>query len=150
MNKAYQLPHDQPNPFADTEQTPGAAGDSASPYAAGAIPAASVDLGAQTYQATLTPRPAWLVSVSDVSLALALLALLATILFMLPWGIFTLALGVYGWWMARHDLHAMRYGAMEPSRRLTAQLALGLAIAGTVTSLLSIVVSVARFWMLGV
>lgn len=148
MNKAYQLPHDKPNPFADTANAPGAAGENASPYAAGAIPAASVDPGEGSYQATLTPRPQWLLGVSGFALLTGVGGLLAAYSWFFPWGIFSLALGGYGWTMARHDLRAMHYGAMESSTRKEARLALWLSVAATLASILSVMLSVGWYWVL--
>ncbi len=148
MNKAYQLPHDKPNPFADSANATDAAGENASPYAGGAIPAASVDPGPGAYQATLTPRPQWLLGVSGFALLAAVGALIAAFLWFFPWGFVTLFIGSYGWAMARHDLRAMHYGAMEPSTRKEARLALCLAIAGTVASLISVALWVGWYWVL--
>lgn len=152
MNKAYQLPHDKPNPFADTASPPGeagTAGENASPYAGGAIPAASVDPGEGAYQVTLTPRPQWLLGVSGVALLGAVAALVMTFWWFLPWGVFALAIGCYAWAMARHDLRAMHYGAMEPSTRKEARLALWLGIVSTITSIVALVIWLGWFWVLG-
>lgn len=147
MNKAYQLPHDQPNPFAETANASGAAGENASPYAAGPIPAASVDPGPGAYQATLTPRPQWLLVLSGLSLLMALIAVPAAFVWLLPLGVVSLFLSSGAWTMARHDLRAMHYGAMEPSTRSEVRLALWLAIVATLLGMVSIGAWVWAMWL---
>ena len=140
MSKAYQFPHDEPNPFA--EATPAAPAPGDNPYASGAEAAQKPVLGADAYQQTLVPRSGLVLGLSVTSLVGALVAVVVSF-WCLPLGVFVLMLSMPTVAMAQHDLKAMKLGAMDSENRGTVQVALVLAIISSVASALSLIVPVA-------
>jgi hypothetical protein len=135
MSKAYQFPHDEPNPFTEPIVATPAASDN--PYAAGSIGTRPPVPAADAYQKTMPPRSLQLMIMALLSLIGSLLAA-ALAYFYLPLGIFTLALSVPTWSMARHDLLAMRFGAMDDAAQPGVRTSLGLAIVSTVLGVVSL------------
>lgn len=134
MSKAYQFPHDEPNPFADQAAgAPAAASDN--PYLAGNTAASPGD-AAPAYQSTLPPRGGRLMAMSLSALAGGILALVLAF-WLLPMGIFSLAVGIPAWAMARHDWRAIQHGAMDDRERDTVRAAWRLAATGVMLSVLS-------------
>ncbi len=139
MSKAYQFPHDEPNPFAEATPAQPSAGEN--PYAAGAAAAQRPVLSADTYQQTLAPRSGLLLGMAVTALLGSLVAL-GLSFFCLPLGALVLVLSIPTVLMARHDLKAMKFGAMDGAERTMVMVAPVLAMIGSVVSALSLLVPV--------
>jgi hypothetical protein len=144
-NKAYQFPQGEPNPFSD--KAAGAApGQGENPFAVSHEPVRSVDPGPGAYQQTLQQRSGMLLTFSILGL-IGSLAALACSFFFLPIGIFSLLESIPALLMSRHDLLAMRAGAMEPSQKNSVTLAWVFALVGTILGVISLGICAALFFM---
>jgi hypothetical protein len=140
-NKAYQFPQGEPNPFAET--TPQNAPDGgANPFAVGNEPVRSVDPGPGAYQQTLQQRSGTILAFAVVGLVGAVIALPLGYWYV-PAGVFSLATSVPALLMARHDLEAMRLGAMDARQRKSVQTANIFAIIGVVIGVISLLICAA-------
>jgi hypothetical protein len=137
MSKAYQFPHDEPNPFAESAASPAETGGGDNPYATQAIPAQSVAAGPDTFHATLAPRDGRLILLSVMGLGMALAAV-PLVMCYLPLALLSLPLSLCAWGMARHDLRAMAHGAMRDEARGRVRFAQGVALIGSVLGLLTL------------
>ena len=143
MSKAYQFPADEPNPFAEKTVEQPQAG--VNPYAAGVGPADRAAQFAGAYQSTLPARSGTLLALGIVSVVGSLAALLLAY-WCLPLGFFMLMITIPAWGMARHDLRAMRQGAMSADAEATVRIARGMAIFGTVVSAIALLLPVGIFF----
>lgn len=144
MNKAYQFPQDEPNPFAEANAP--ASGADANPYAAGSE-ASRATPPSDAYQATLPSRAGKLLALGIGSLVAALISAV-TAFWCLPLGIFVLMFSVPAVSMASHDLKAMKMGAMADSDRGLVIGALATAIVASVICALSLLVPIGMILLL--
>ena len=139
MSKAYQFPHDsrEPNPFADQAAGPPTP-ISDNLYAAPASSTSPPAVQTGAFEQTAPHRGGFVLLLGLLGFSTALLAL-PFAYFLLPLGLFTLALSIPAWIMGRNDLAAMHSGAMEPSGRGATRAGWLLGLLGIMLCALSIV-----------